>query len=252
MAGRDGELGEVDRSADERVHRILAGMGAGDLELLEPPATVWAGIDDVLASQHARRAPAASTTQMVVEYEIDAADRVVGLGEGWAAFAADNGAPELITPADDRTLWSYFDRDEIRDIWRMVVARVRTLRRSARVPLRCDAPHARRWFEIELTPLPEDGVRFRSVLLFEEPRTVVPLLDPQTARRDDLASVPVCSWCGRGEHGAAWLDIEDLVRVARLLEQDDLPPISYGICGSCRADMAADHLVAAGGADGTS
>ena len=64
------------------------------------------------------------------------------------------------------------------------------------------------------------------------------------AERDaDAPPVALCSWCGRGQHGTDWVDIEELVRAARLLEQTSLPPLSYGICAPCRADMSADVLV---------
>ena len=57
--------------------------------------------------------------------------------------------------------------------------------------------------------------------------------------------VALCSWCARGRLGEEWLDLDALLRAARLLERDDLPPISYGICAPCRHEMAADVLVPA-------
>ena len=94
-----------------------------------------------------------------------------------------------------------------------------------------------------ITPESDSRVHFRSVLAFEETRPPVSLLDIHSVRDDGLRPVPLCSWCGRGEHGSMWLDIEELVQAARLLEQASLPPISYGICGSCRDEMSADLLV---------
>ena len=59
-----------------------------------------------------------------------------------------------------------------------------------------------------------------------------------------LASAPIalCSWCGRAELDGSWLNIEQLVTDARLLERDSLPPVAPGICGACREQMSAALL----------
>ena len=94
-----------------------------------------------------------------------------------------------------------------------------------------------------ITPEPGGRVHFRSVLAFEETRSPMALLDAHSERDRDAEPVPLCSWCGRGQRGSDWLDIEELVQAARLLERVSMPPISYGICGSCREEMSAELLV---------
>ena len=94
-----------------------------------------------------------------------------------------------------------------------------------------------------ITPESNDRVHFRSVLAFEQARLPVSLLDTNSERDEDFRSVPLCSWSGRGQHGSLWLDIEELVRAALLLERASMPPISYGICASCRDEMSAELLV---------
>ena len=227
-----------------RIRHIMSELGESDFELLDPPAGIWEGIEASTASQRARRPPSRGTpSPTAVEYRIDARDVLTDVGAGWVEFARDNDAPELAAPARDRTIWSYVDRAEIRELWQLLVQRVRTLQAEARVPFRCDAPHARRWFEMTVAPEPDGAVQFRSVLLFEESRPPVALLDPHSERDADAQPVPLCSWCGRGQHGVRWLDIEELVRAGRLLEAASVPPISYGICEACREEMAADLLV---------
>jgi hypothetical protein len=239
----------VDAALTERIERILSEIDESDFERIEPPADLWARIrgaitaDPALAPKEPPFRAAASNAG--VEYWIDADDVVTDVGQRWAAFARDNSAPELAVPAPDRTLWSYFDHDEIRELWQLLVSRVRTLRRPATVPLRCDAPHARRWFELTVTPEADGRVHFRSVLAFEEDRPAVRLLDPGCERDDRAEPVQLCSWCGRGRHGDTWLDIEELVRATRLLESESLPPISNGVCGACRDEMSAELLVPA-------
>ena len=249
MRRDDDDLG-VDTGDEARIRRIMAELDGQDHERHDPPASVWDGIEESLGSERARRPPTrVQPSPMVVEYRIDANDVLTDVGSGWAEFARGNDADELADPAADRTLWSFMDREEIRELWQLVVERVRRLQRGAHVPFRCDAPHARRWFEMAVTPETDGGVHFRSVLAFEEPRSPVVLLDPRVDRAVDVEPVQLCSWCGRGHHDEGWVDVEELVSAGRLLEQASPPPISFGICGPCRDEMAADVLVPAHTAD---
>jgi len=244
---RDTDDASLDASVTDRIRSILSKLDEADLERLVPPADVWEGIEAAITSGSAmsRREPpsrdfAAST---VVEYSIDANDVVIDVGESWADFARDNDAPELMALPSDRTLWTYFDSDDVKELWQLLVERVRAMQQGADVPLRCDAPNARRWFDMSITPESDGRVHFRCVLVFEDARPSVSLLDAHAARDVDLAPVPVCGWCGRAQHGSRWLDIEELVRAARLLERSSMPPISHGICTSCREEMSAELLV---------
>ncbi len=226
----------VDRVAD-----ILSAIGSADFERFDPPGVLWGRIAASIAAEP-DSTPIGSGT--VVEYSIDANDMVVTVDEDWASFARENDAVELAETAPDRTLWSYFDGDEVSDLWRLIIEQVRAKQTRAQVPLRCDAPHTRRWFEMTVTPEPDNVVHFRSVLVFEEQRSGVALLELSTERNDAAPTVPVCSWCGDGHDGSQWLQIEALVRDLRLLE-DRLPSISYGVCPTCRNRMSADLLVLA-------
>lgn len=242
-----------DAQADmARIEAILAGMDAADLTLPEPPASVWSGIEAALAVDGPKVAPPGGVpVPQVVEYRIDAGDVVVEVGGAWADFATENGAPELATQPDDRTIWAAMAGDDVRDLWRLLVERVRSLQRGARVPFRCDGPDVRRWFEMTLTPEADGHVRFRSVLQFEEPRGTVGFLDHAATRDTAAEPVSVCSWCNRADVGT-WLDIEEFLRRSRLLEAEVFPPIAYGICGSCRADMTTELLVPADTGDPSS
>ncbi len=242
----------IDPAEMDRIRGILAGVEAADLELVEPPADLWGQIEASLTSERSlattgpKQSPSSTpSTSMVVEYWIDANDVVTHVGEDWADFARHNDAPELAAQSPDRTLWTYFDKEEIRELWQLLVARVRATNKQAQVPLRCDGPHARRWFTMTIAPEADGRVHFRSVLAFEEPRSRIALLDPHCERDDTTPPVALCSWCGRGEHESQWLDIEELVQEARLLERTSMPPIAYGICSPCRDDMSAELLVPA-------
>ena len=244
MADRDAQS---DADPDvTRVEAILAGMTEADLAFPDPPASVWAGIDAAVHADRPKIAPEGErSVPTAVEYRVDATDTVIEVDGSWVDFAEQNGAPELAATPTGRTLWDVMDGDEIRDLWRFLVERVRVEGHEARVPFRCDGPDVRRWYEMAVIPEADGQVRFRSVLQFEEPRATVGLLDHLALRDHAAEAVAVCSWCARGSHEGEWLDIEDFVRRSRVLEAEVLPPVDYGICGACRDAMTADLLVPA-------
>lgn len=223
----------------ERIASVLRAPAQGDL--LDPPAWLWDRIAAEVAHEPVSAQAGAGT---VVEYRIDRNDVVVTVGEDWERFAADNSAPDLGELPAGRTLWSYFDHDDVRTVWQLLVSRVRSQQAEASVPLRCDAPDLRRWFELTVTPEADGAVRFRCVLVFEEPRPAVALLADEVQRDVAVPAVPVCSWCGDAHDGASWAPVEVVVRNLRLLE-DRLPAIDHGICPSCRSSMTAELAVTA-------
>lgn len=237
-----------DGATTARIRSILMKFEESDIERLDPPADLWDRIEVSIAADaaalSARQPPfrvVPATT--VLEYRIDANDYIIDIGRDWADFARNNDAPELAVPAHDRTLWSYFENEEVGDLWRLLVERVRAVRKAAEVPFRCDAPNARRWFDMTITPESAGRVLFRSVLTFEQERSPVALLDRRSQRHDRVDAVPLCGWCGRGQHGALWLELEELLQTTRLLEANLVPPVSHGICPSCREEMSAELLV---------
>ena len=245
--------GAIEEARTERVRSLLSELGDADFERVDPPAEIWERIEASIRMEGAaspKVAPREVATGTVVEYRIDANDVVIDVGERWAEFARENGAPDIATGPSRRTLWSSFEGDEVRELWQLVVERARRLQARVEVPLRCDGPDARRWFRMEITPEADGRVHFRCELVFEEARPSVALLDVHTERDVGLEPVALCSWCGQGRHGAHWLDIEELVAAARLLERTAVPAISYGICATCRDEMSAEMLVP-GAADET-
>ena len=65
-----------------------------------------------------------------------------------------------------------------------------------------------------ITPESDGRVHFRCVLVFEETRPSVSLLDTHSERDVSAQPVALCSWCGRAQHGSRWLEIEELVLAA--------------------------------------
>lgn len=120
------------------------------------------------------------------------------------------------------------------------MSRVRSTGSAATVPFRCDAPDTRRWFEMTVTPAADGRVDFRSVLLFEERRPDVALMDRSTERDGSAPMVRVCCWCGRGDDGSGWVSVDELVYRNRMLEQPPAPEVEHVICDNCVRQMTAE------------
>ncbi|MDH3705164.1 MAG: hypothetical protein OES57_03815, partial [Acidimicrobiia bacterium] len=139
----DAEDLDIAQAMVDRIGGLLSELEDADFERVDPPPEIWMRIEaDITAD--ARSAPKEPPERVtppgdVVEYWIDADDMVAGVGRGWAAFARDNGAAEQADPAPNRSLWTYFNSDEVRELWQLVVQRTRATQTTARVPLRCDA-----------------------------------------------------------------------------------------------------------------
>lgn len=223
-----------------RLAGLLAAVDAGDFERAAPPAGLWERIAATVTAETAHDADHEGPmgAGSVVEYTIDADDVVVTLGEGWSEFATQNEAPELVGAPSGRTLWSQIGDPQLRDLWRSAVDRVRAHEVSVSVPFRCDGPTSRRWFEMNVSPLPDGGVHFRSTLTFEMARPRVSMLERSTPRDDAAPAVAVCSCCAEGLLGETWVPVEELLASLRLLEQAPTPAVSYGICPRCCASMS--------------
>ncbi|MFZ4519405.1 MAG: hypothetical protein ACOYOP_13515 [Microthrixaceae bacterium] len=225
-----------------RLTETIGRISPDDRELVDPPADLWDRIAAAIAAEEAE-APAIGAGS-VVEYRIDAWDRMVGVGEGWAAFAEHNEAPELVKGAEGRTLWDVMG-DDLADLWRPVVDRVRAEQVELVVPFRCDGPDARRWYDMTVSPGPDGVVRFRSVLTMEMARPDLPALRrpaelglaPERAAHDH-AAVELCCWCAEARDGERWVMVEELLSSRRLLEVPRPPAVAHGICERCQLTMA--------------
>lgn len=166
-------------------------------------------------------------------YHVDGRGRITFVDEGWRAFAAANAAPQF---ADTASLYgvpllSFIGDSTTRQVYAVLMDRVRAEQVAVRVPFRCDAPALRRWMELELTPRPAGGVAFTSRELRTEPRDVVLAFDRPSAQGAEL--VRMCSWCKKVEAGAAWLPLELGVAQLGLFAGPDVPGVTHGICPEC-------------------
>lgn len=174
-----------------------------------------------------------STEAVQISYEIDLADRITAVSESWAAFARENHGEHLEAPGVvGSSLWSAIGDPTTREIYRTLVSRVREGRGSARFSFRCDSPAKRRELEMRIVARDGGAVRFTTMLLREQARADIALLDPVAPRTESV--VVVCGWCAQVRVAEGhWLEVEAALRELRLFERTALPQLSHGICPPC-------------------
>jgi hypothetical protein len=167
----------------------------------------------------------------LLSYTVDAAGRIVEIDGPWDAFAARNGAPDLMRDAVlSRPLLSFVTGRDMQVLVSALLSRVRSGEPLA-LEFRCDSPEERRYVLFEAFPLPEAAVLCATSLIRSEPRAPQALIDAAAPRSGRV--VVLCSWCLRVKAGAGWLEIEDGVRALGLLAEEPVPQVSHGICPAC-------------------
>jgi hypothetical protein len=164
--------------------------------------------------------------------QVDAGNRIVFVDASWVSFAAENGLPSLTLAAvKGRLLWDFITDETSQHVYKALARQVRRTGRMAEVPFRCDSPECRRFMKMFILSLAAGALEFHSVLLREEPRPRVDLLDPEFPRTEEFLTM--CAWCKK-VHTGEWLEAEEAVRRLRLFEQPRLPRITHGVCPACQ------------------
>jgi hypothetical protein len=141
----------------------------------------------------------------------------------------------------------------LRELYRMIVTRVRETGQVLTFRLRCDTPELRRLSFVRFDRAAEagrEGIEVVNGTLEERPHDRrLTLLDPQAPRTDEL--VTICSWCKQVRlPDGRWVEVEEAMRDLQLFEQPVVPGLSHGMCPVCaevvRADFARQVAHASG------
>ena len=84
----------------------------------------------------------ASERNQIIQYIIDAEDRIVYVSDNWWFFAEENGADASCYPPHllGRSLWDFIDGEETRYLYGALTGKVRQAKKGIQVPIRCDSP----------------------------------------------------------------------------------------------------------------
>jgi hypothetical protein len=166
-------------------------------------------------------------------YRVNADDEITFVDSNWVAFATENGMCSPIPEAVVGTrLWKHISDPTTRHLYSIFLEKVRKSKQTVILPFRCDSPSVRRYMEMHIVHLSATELEFKSVLVREEPRSEVKLLDPKATRSDKL--INMCVWCKRVK-ASDWREVEDALRELNLFDTTMLPMISHVVCPDCNA-----------------
>lgn len=177
-------------------------------------------------------------TTGTLSYAIDEEDRLVRLGSGFYLFAEENGwrnAGECL----GRSLWDFVAGEELRNLQRLLLRRVRDERRSIELPFRCDGPEACRELEMRIVA----SASGRLVLLSTTPLSEEPhaqrqdLLDPAVRRSTE--TLDMCGWCDRFLVAGNWVEVGEAAARLGLFALDAQPDLRHDICPDCSSLLLA-------------
>jgi hypothetical protein len=177
----------------------------------------------------------------IIQYMIDANDCITYVGDAWWLFAEDNGAgPDCFPPhLLGRPLWDFIAGEETRQLYRILLARVRAQKKPVQVPIRCDSPERRREIAITLKPVGDGHVEFHSRTLREEMRAPLELLRRDARRSERI--VRICSFCKKiAAAPDEWIDTDLAIERLALFVDADLPKLSHAVCPACHAAALAE------------
>jgi hypothetical protein len=167
------------------------------------------------------------------EYSVDSCDTITSVSDEWLNFARENNTWELSEgKVVGKNLWSFVGNHETTTMYQIILNNIRTHQREVSLDFRCDSPTSRRTMRLKIFPGNEGAVHFQSLLLDEEKRKYVPLLDSRVGRASSF--VIMCSWCNSVQTGEdQWEEIEDAVNRLALAYSPVLPKLAHGICPEC-------------------
>lgn len=168
-----------------------------------------------------------------ITYHIDKNDRIVFLSHEWHSFAGNNRA-EVLTSENvlNKSIYDFLADGKVKHLYELLIQRSRNEQVHIRLPFRCDSPDTRRYMAMEVFPLANGFIAFRSCTLREEKREPVLLLDISMHRSNDVLTI--CSWCKRVKDDEnCWCEVEEAIQRMSLFNKNLLPELSHGMCTDC-------------------
>lgn len=171
-------------------------------------------------------------------YKVDNENCIYYFNSAWEKFARENecGYKCEHSYVHGKNFLEFIEDEETKMLYEYIIENVRHCKKQVHFPYRCDSPHERRYLEIVITPLENDGIEFKSCILKKEKRQEARLLNPNRATSEEFLTV--CSMCKRIKIDKnTWLEVEDAVNVLHLFNTTKLPKLSHGLCPYCYNSM---------------
>jgi hypothetical protein len=174
---------------------------------------------------------------IVLNYVIDAQDRITSINGAWTRFAESNKAPDL-TPERvvGRPIWQFIADAHTRHLYELVFTQVRAGAPAATLPFRCDAPGLIRHMQLVISSAGRGALHLESSMEATVEREPNWLLDSDHPRLDEM--LRICSWCKNIDLGSnGWVSADRGIREFNVFTREAAPRLSHGICPDC-----ADHV----------
>lgn len=165
-------------------------------------------------------------------YRINQTDQIYFVNRDWLDFGDENGLTSPLDNVIGSRLWTHICDLTTRQLYYDIIQRVRRTGQAIKVPFRCDGPTVRRFMELEISTMPGANVELKGVLIRQEPRPAVDLLDSSSERGGEI--LEMCAWCKRIKV-SEWMEVEEAVHALGLFERSALPLISHVTCPDCQA-----------------
>jgi hypothetical protein len=174
-----------------------------------------------------------SSERLSYVYQISPDDVIEFVNDAWLRFAVENGSPKLSQEVIGTSIWNHISGQSVVQLSRDLLAKVRESGCEVTIPFRCDSPWIRRFMWMNIAPLAQGRIEFRTWIEQEEPyKKPIQLLDPAVPR-DDANLVRMCAWCKKIDVEGEWFEIENAIAYLRLFDFPTLPAITHGICKGC-------------------
>lgn len=169
-------------------------------------------------------------------YQVDAKDNIISIDGAWSAFARENGGQSLLNnPPLGRSIWDFINGLSTRNIYFILMKRVRENGRSVHFPFRCDSPDKLRYMEMTIRPGQSGSLWFETAIAKE-----IPIEQNQAPKNDAHGTrelINMCAWCDRVQVGSEWLPLEVGIWSLALFDTPEAPPITHDICPDCYEEL---------------
>lgn len=172
-----------------------------------------------------------------ITYRINKLDRISEIGGEWQEFARTNGGAHLGENLLGTSLWNHIQCVDLITLYRPLLKHVRETGETIRFPAQCNSPDLIREGEMQLSPLPDEGVEFCIWIHAESPRDNYTEVCPQF--RTIRGLMDLCDWClnVRPSGEGTWINAVEAVRKQGLLACECVPDLRRVICPECRRSI---------------
>jgi hypothetical protein len=165
-----------------------------------------------------------------MHFRIDHRDRVATVSDEWSTAARESGADHLFPGAEvGRPYRDFIRSNQVAEIYRTFLERVRLRRDVVRFPVRADTARERRFLALEMEAVAGGAIELRLTPHRTEPRPP----GDWTAPPEEDEMIRMCSFCQRAQWDLEWMELDQAMEAGDLFGAFTHWQISHGSCPDC-------------------